>query len=248
VSSVPYPPHVHIPNPNSRSLLGILNSVAEETGIVATLALKLLLSNGVLLRTLVLCVSAGVLATEVDGHEDLEDERHAHQAKKDEVTSVELGRVLLEVHERGKDTTEVTETDVHGNTNTTLGGTTDVVTVPGDTLRDVGVDTASEEEDTSVLDVRVVGSDLENDTEHGGEGETDHEDTASAQLIGKVSTGDTAEASNDVGRDTHKLSLFVAVAESLDDSWQEKRETVKRGVDAEGDEHVHPDLPVLDSI
>ncbi|KAH0294548.1 high-affinity nicotinic acid transporter, partial [Aureobasidium sp. EXF-3399] len=195
--------------------------------------LSFLIGNGVLLWTLVLGISASVLATEVDGHEDLKDERHAHQAKKDEVTSVELGRVLLEVDERSKDTSEVTETDVHGDTDTALGGTTDVVAVPGDTLRNVGVDTASEEEDTGVLDVRVVGSDLEDDTEHGGEGETDHEDTASAQLIGKVSAGDTAEASNNVGRDTHKLSLFVAVAESLDDSWQEKRETVKRGVNAE---------------
>ena len=78
-------------------MLGILNSVAEETGIVATLALELLLSDGVLLRTLVLCISASVLATKVGGHEDLKDKRHTHQTEKNRVTSVELGRVLLEV-------------------------------------------------------------------------------------------------------------------------------------------------------
>jgi len=136
--------------------MGILNSVAEETGIVTTLALKLLLSRSVLLRALVLCISASILATEVDGHEDLKEKRHAHQAKKDEMTSVELGRVLLEVDERSKDTTEVTETDVHGNTNTTLCGTTNVVAVPGDTLGNVGVDTAGKEEDTGVLGVRLL--------------------------------------------------------------------------------------------
>lgn len=248
MSRAQYPPHVRIPNPDSQFSLGILNSVAEETGIVATLALKLLLGNSVLPRTLVLCISTGVLATEVDGHENLKDERHAHQTEKDEVTSVELGRVLLEVDERSKDTTKVTETDVHGDTDTTLGGTTNVVTVPGDTLRDVGVDTASEKEDTGVLDVRVVGSDLEDDTEHGGKSETDHEDTTSAQLIGKVSTSDADEASNDVRRNTHELSLFVAVAKGFDDSWQEERETVQRGVNAKGDEHMAPNLPIGNSM
>jgi hypothetical protein len=228
--------------------VGILNSVAEETGIVTTLALKLLLGRSVLLGTLVLCISASVLATEVDGHESLEEQRHAHQAKKDEVTSVELGGVLLEVDERSENTTEVTETDVHGDTDTTLGGTTDVVTVPGDTLGNVGVDTASEEEDTGVLGVRVVGGDLKNNTKHGGEGETDHEDTTSAESISEVATRDAAEASNNVRRNTHQLSLVVGVAKSLDDGGQEKRETVERGVNADGDEHVHPDLPVLHSI
>jgi hypothetical protein len=224
--------------------VGILNSVAEETGIVTTLALKLLFGRGVLLRTLVLCISAGVLATEIDGHENLEEQRHTHQAKKNEVTGVELGRVLLEVDERGKNTTEVTETDVHGNTDTTLGGTTDVVTIPGDTLRNVGVDTAGEEEDTGVLGVRVVRGDLKNDTEHGGESETDHEDTTSAESISEISTRDAAEASNNVRRNTHELSLVVGVAKSFDDGGQEKRKTVERGVNADGNEHVHPDLPV----
>ena len=137
---------------------------------------------------------------------------------------------------------------MHGDADTTLGGPANVVAVPGDTLRDVGVDTASEKEDTGVLDMRVVGSNLENDTEHSGEGETDHEDTTSTQSVGKVSAGDTAEASNDVGRDTHKLSLFVAVAEGIDDSGQEKRETVERGVNAEGDEHVHPNFPIRNGM
>jgi hypothetical protein len=229
-------------------LVGILNSVAEETGIVTTLTFKLLLGSGVLFRALVLCVSASIFATEVYGHDNLEDERHAHQAKKDEVTSVELGRVFLEVDEGSEDTAEVTETDVHGDTDTTLSGTTNVVTVPGDTLRDVGVNATGKEEDTGILDVGVIRADLENNTEHGGEGEPDHEDTASAQFVGKVSTSDAAEASNNVRRNAHELSLIVGVAKGLDDGRQEERETVERGVDAEGDEHVHPDLPVLDGV
>ena len=57
----------------------------------------------------------------------------------------------------------------------------------------------------------------------------------------------------------------VCVAESLDNGWQEERETVQRGVDAKrilaatrlcnrihalpnSDEHVDPDLPVFDSL
>jgi len=228
--------------------VGILNSVAEESGVVTTLALQGLLLSSVVLGTLVLCISASVLATEVDGHEDLEDQTHAQHANENEVAVVELWCILLEVDERSEDTTEVTETDVHSNTDTTLGGATNIVTVPGNTLRNVGVDTASEEEDTSVLDVGVGGSDLQNNTKDGSEGETDHEDTASAESVGEVSTSDAAEAGNDVRRDTHELGLLVAVAESLNDGGQEKGETVERGVNADGDEHVHPDLPVGHSV
>jgi hypothetical protein len=40
---------------------------------------------------------------------------------------------------------------VHGNANTTLERTTNVVAVPGDTLGNVGVDTAGDEESGEVL-------------------------------------------------------------------------------------------------
>lgn len=228
--------------------VGILNSVTEEASIVTTVALEDLFLGGVVFRTLVLGISASVLAAEVDGHEDLEKKRHAHQAEQDEVTVVELGGVLLEVDERSKDTTKVTESNVHGDTNTTLGGTTDVVTIPGNTLRNVGVDTTGKEEDTGILDVGVGGCDLENDTEHGSESETNHEDTARTETVGEVSTSDAAEAGNDVRRNTHELGLLVAVAEGLDNCGQEEGETVERGVNAKGNEHMHPDFPVFNGI
>lgn len=146
----------------------------------------------------------------------------------------ELGRVFLEVDESGHDTAEVAETDVHGDTDTALGGATDVVAVPGDTLRDVGVDARGHEEDTGVLDVRVLRCDLHDQAENGGDGEADHEDATSAETVGHVTTGDAAEAGNDVRGHAHELSLLVAVAKSLDNGGKEQRETVQGSVDAAG--------------
>lgn len=40
---------------------------------------------------------------------------------------------------------------MHGNTDTSLEGATDVVAVPGDTLRNVGVDAAGDHEGSKVL-------------------------------------------------------------------------------------------------
>jgi len=44
------------------------------------------------------------------------------------------------------------------------------------------------------------------------------------------------------------LRSVVGIAESFDDSRKEERETVKRGVYSDCDEHVYVDLPVLDSV
>lgn len=115
------------------------------------------------MRSLVSLVTAGVLAAEVNGHEYAEDAAHGGGGNEGPVAASVVGSVVLAVDKARDGTTEVTKADVHGNTDTTLEGTTDVVAVPGDTLGNVGVDTAGDEESTKVLG--AVGFDSGEDDE-----------------------------------------------------------------------------------
>lgn len=67
-------------------------------------------------------------------------------------------------------------------------------------------------------------------------------------LISSEATADSEEAGNDVGRDGHELGLLVGVAETGDNGGQEDGDGVERGVNANGDQHVDVDLPVLEGI
>lgn len=111
-------------------------------------------------------ITAGVLAAEVDGHEDAEDAGHGGCSDKSPVARSVVGSIVLAVNEAGDSTTEVTEADVHGNTDTALEGTSDVVAVPGDTLRDVGVDTAGDHEGGEVLGTVRVDSSEDDEADH----------------------------------------------------------------------------------
>lgn len=138
--------------------------------------------------------------------------------------------------------------NVHGNTNTALEGTTDVVAVPGDTLRNIGVDTAGDEESSKVLGAVGVDSGEDDETDHSDKAESNHVDTTLAVSVSSETATNGEETGNNVGRNRHELSNLVGVAKRLDDGGKEDRDGVERGVDADGDKHVHPDLPVLESI
>lgn len=118
------------------------------------------------MRSLVSLVTAGVLAAEVNGHEDAEDAAHGGGGNEGPVAASVVGSVVLAVDKARDGTTEVTKADVHGNTDTTLEGTTDVVAVPGDTLGNVGVDTAGDEESTKVLGAVGFDSGEDDETNH----------------------------------------------------------------------------------
>lgn len=193
-------------------------------------------------------VTAGVLATEVDGHEDAEDTTHGGGGDEGPVTTSVVGSVVLAVDKARDSTTEVTEADVHGNTDTTLERTADVVAVPGDTLGNVGVDTAGDEESTKVLGAVGFDSGEDDETNYSDNAESNHVDTTLAVLISSETATDGEEAGDNVGRDRHELSNLVGVAKTLDNGGKEDGDGVERGVDANGDEHVNPDLPVLESI
>jgi len=154
-----------------------LNGVAEERCIVATIALGQALLSGVLGGLLVEdAVAACILAAEVEGHENAKEGAHGQRAHQGAVARAEMRLVLGKVAEAGDRTSQVAESDVHAikqisqndfsstagrrvdsrNANTTLRGATDVVAVPGHTLRDVGVDTDCGEEGANVLDSVII--------------------------------------------------------------------------------------------
>ena len=85
-----------------------LDGVSEEGGVVARVLLQLLLSPGVLMGSLVSVVAAGVLAAEVDGHEDGEDAAHGGSTNEGSVAGLVVRSIVLAVDKARDGTTEVT--------------------------------------------------------------------------------------------------------------------------------------------
>lgn len=114
-------------------------------------------------------------------------------------------RVSRPICECRNGTTQVSETDVHGDTDTTLGRTANVVSVPGDTHGNVGVDTGGSQEGTKVLNMGVVSGDQHGEANDREKTEKDHEDSTLALLVSEVASGDGRGTSKDVRRDGHEL-------------------------------------------
>lgn len=128
------------------------------------------------------------------------------------------------------------------NADTSLYATTNVVAIPSDTLRYIGVDTAGSKESAGILDVRVVGRDLHDESNDSQTGEANHEDATSFELVGEVTCSDTAHTGDAVrwyrpvnpfsiafhaiikgcNDYLHQLSLVVGIPKSLDDGRKEK--------------------------
>jgi hypothetical protein len=135
-----------------------LESVSEERGIVATVLLKDLLLPGVLLRSLVREIASLVLTAEIQRHEDGESTAHRRRREQDEMTgSVARGFDGAEDESRNG-TAKITKADMHGNTNSSLQRSTNVVAVPGNTLRHVGVDARGDQEAGEILGTKAVGA------------------------------------------------------------------------------------------
>src|SRR5690606_5937791 len=91
------------------------------------------------------------LLSEPPGHEAAKEKRHGSSSNESSVSWKVLWLINHAVSETRNNTTQVTEADVHSNTDTTLGRPSNVVSVPSNTHWDVGVDTASGKEGTEVL-------------------------------------------------------------------------------------------------
>jgi hypothetical protein len=111
---------------------------------------------------------------------------------------------------------------VHRNAHTTLQAAADIVAVPGNTLRNIGIDAACKEETASVFDSCVVRRDEHDESNDSGAEEADHEHAASLQAIREIAAADTADAGCHVGGDGHQLGGFVRVAQGADDGGEEE--------------------------
>lgn len=107
---------------------------------------------------------------------------------------------------------------MHGNADTTLETATDVVAVPGNSHGYQGVDTRCSEEGTGILDAGLAGTGehSEADDSRGFMGK--HENTTLLRTVGKETSADGENTSNDIRGNSHKLTVFVGVAHVLDNA------------------------------
>lgn len=84
-------------------------------------------------------VSLSVLALAVEMHEDAQAQGHGDHSDKEAMTG-EIPRCISGTEGKARNnTTKVAKADVHSNPNCSLGSATNVVSVPGDTQRNVGI-------------------------------------------------------------------------------------------------------------
>jgi len=104
-------------------------------------------------------VAPGILLLQVGSHKAAKRKTHASRSNKQAMSREVPGRISGAVSERGNGTTQVAETNVHCDSDTTLGRAANVVAVPGNSHGDVRVNTTGGEERAKVLDAGLVGGD-----------------------------------------------------------------------------------------
>ena len=87
---------------------------------------------------------------------------------------------MLNLHERGDDTTAVADTNLHGNGDSTLDAPTDVVSIPHDQDWNHGIHARSSEESACVLSSRNVSGDEEG-VANEGDGPMEQEEAVESQ-------------------------------------------------------------------
>jgi len=146
--------------------------------------------------------------------------------------------------ETGENTPKVTKPNVHGNTDSSFGSATNVISVPRNTHRDIRVNPRDDKKRASVLDMRVVGRNKEDETSNSDKAEEDHEGSAFLSSISEVPSRNGGDAANNVRRNSHELRLVVRVSHVLHNGREEKGDRVQRCVDAKSNKHVNVDLPI----
>lgn len=136
------------------------HSIPKERSIITPLPLRNLLTLSILLRQLSRRhLPPLILPPQVKRHERAEHQTHRLEPDQNRMSGGELRCICGAVDVGGNNTTDVTEGDVHGHSDAALGRAADVVAVPRDALRDVGIDAAGDEEDADVFDGVVLGRD-----------------------------------------------------------------------------------------
>ena len=86
-------------------------------------------------------ISSSVFFFEVQVHEQREHEAHGNHANEQTVAGEVARGILATEGETGDYTSKVTKSNMHGDTDSTFGRATDVVSIPGNPHGDIGIDT-----------------------------------------------------------------------------------------------------------
>jgi len=149
---------------------------------------------------------------------------------------------------------------MHSNAYSALGGSSDVVPVPCNSHRHIGVDATlikrrpirvsdllsnprsiemiqkyaptDSQKGSDVLHGGLVGGDEHHETGNSDQAEGHHEDASLLCFIRRITPRNRGKAANDVGWHAHQLRLLVSVAHVLHNGGEEERDRVKRGVNA----------------
>jgi len=110
---------------------------------------------------------------------------------------------FYQVWDSRDDSSSVTKRDDDRGGNSLLQGTSTVVGSPRNDDGDKRVDTGGGQEETSVLDVGVLASQQEQESDHTQRGEGNGNDTTLLETVGRPSGNDSGESGNNVGRNRH---------------------------------------------
>lgn len=136
---------------------------------------------------------------------------------------------------RGENTAQIGTSCVQAKTNGSLRRSADIITVPGDTSGDIGINPARGEEGSSVLNMNVLCGDEHGKSNNGEQAEADHEYTALLELVGEKASANSEDTRDDVWWDSHELRFAVLVPHALDDRRQEQADAVQADKHAKSD-------------
>jgi hypothetical protein len=143
--------------------------IPEKRSPITLLPLRQLLHLGVLTRQFSRSsVAPRILATKVKSHEDAEHQTHALESDQAAMPGREPRPVARPIDVCGDYTSQVSEGYVHGHADAAFGRAADVVAVPGDSLWNVGVDAAGDEEDADVFYDVVLAGDQHDEADQAG--------------------------------------------------------------------------------
>jgi len=108
--------------------------------------------------------------------------------------------------------------------------------------------TGSREECAKIAKMWLLYSSQQDETKDSNQLEPENIHSSLPRSIGSVAPCNRADASDNIRRYTHKLSCIVRIFHILDDGWDEQGEGIDWAKNSNGDEHVHPDLPVSQSL
>lgn len=109
-------------------------------------------------------VPLAVLAPEPDSHENRENKAHRKRSDQGTVPATIAWSVLRLIDEAGYDSSQIAEAHVHRYPNTTLGRSSYVVPIPGNSLGDVRIDAGSSEKSTHILYPWIVRCNKQDET------------------------------------------------------------------------------------